>query len=842
MMRAPDLAGKRSIVTGRPHSMSVAPAAPAREPTPDTRARTPTLLILFLGSGCAALIYELVWFHLLRLVIGSSSISIAALLVSFMGGMGLGSIALPRLVPRTWHPLRVYAGLELSIGVLGLLLLVALPLVQTVYLAAVGYGFGGVLLRALICIACLLPPTMLMGATLPAVARWTGAARTGVAQTGMLYAANTIGAVAGVLTASFYLLRVYDTVVATLVAVGLNVAVALVALWHAGRQPGVAASAMAAPKTVTARPVVLGAIALSGFASLGAEVVWTRQLSLLFGATVYNFSLILAVFLSGIGVGGLGGAWLATRTGRADLALGWCQLALLAALPYGAYMIGYQIPTWQLLDDFLPWVYASRPLVFVYDIARCVVSIGPAALCWGASFPLALAAANVGEADAGRLVARVLVVNTLGALAGTVLFSLVMIPGLGTQRAQQALTVAAATAAALMFLAASRRSVEARGHRPDVVPAPVSAVRLRPAWQAGLIVAATLVSVWAVPRTPNGLIAFGRDILGWDTIEQYLYVAEGMNASVAVTDSESGYRQLHISGKVVASTMDLDMRIERMLGHVPALVHGAPRSVLVVGMGAGVTAGSFVRYPEVGRIVICEIEPRVIEASEQFVVENHGVLLDPRTEVIYDDARHFLATTDEQFDVITSDPIHPWVRGAASLYSVEYHELVKARLRPGGVVAQWVPLYETDEASAKSQIGTFVRSFPEATLWNSDFLDSGYDIVLVGQVGPARVDGEQIARRLDDDRQLWQSLAEVGLGSTVELLQTYAGQGVDLEPWLRDAQINRDRSLRLQYLAGLALDLQDAYSIYDAIVGYRRYPRELFQVSPRDEATLLRGY
>ena len=815
------------------------------------RPLTVALVCLFLGSGCAALVYELVWFHVLRLVIGSSSISIAALLVSFMGGMGLGSVALPRFVPRSWHPLRVYAGLELAIGALGLILLVALPGLQAVYLAAVGYGLGGVLLRAVVCIACLLPPTMLMGATLPAVARWTGATRAGVAQTGVLYSANTIGAVAGVLTASFYLLRVHDTVVATFVAVGLNVVVALVALRLAASRAARADAAVAdvsESQPVVTRPVVLAVIALSGCASLGAEVVWTRQLSLLFGATVYNFSLILAVFLAGIGGGSLAGAWLARRTRRADLALAWCQLALLGALPFGAYMIGYQIPFWQLGEDLLPWVYESRPLVFVYDIARCAVSIGPATLFWGASFPLALAAANAGEPDAGRLVARVSVVNTLGALSGTVLFSLVVIPGLGTQRAQQALTLVAATAAVLMFLTATRRVIadrEHREHREDRLGAafePERRSRLRPAWIAGLVVVATLTSMWAVPRTPPGLIAFGRDILGWDTIVQFLYVEEGVNASVAVTDSDAGYRQLHISGKVVASTMDLDMRIERMLGHLPALVHGAPRSVLVVGMGAGVTAGSFVRYPEVERIVICEIEPSVIEASDQFVTENHGVLSDPRTAVIYDDARHFLATTDEQFDVITSDPIHPWVRGAASLYSVEYHELVRQRLRPGGVVAQWVPLYETDEASAKSQIGTFVQSFPDATLWNSDFLDAGYDLVLVGQVGPARVDGEEIARRLDGDSTLWQSLAEVGLGSTVELLQTYAGWGRDLEPWLRDAEINRDRSLRLQYLAGLALDQQDAYNIYNAIIAYRRYPRELFQVSPRDEAILRRDY
>ena len=349
----------------------------------------------------------------------------------------------------------------------------------------------------------------------------------------------------------------------------------LVALWLAARRPAAAASDVSEPPPVAARPVVLAAIALSGFASLGAEVVWTRQLSLLFGATVYNFSLILAVFLAGIGVGSPGGVWLAKRTGRADLALAWCQLALLAALPYGAYMIGYQIPFWQVGEELLPWVGESRPLLFLYDIARCAVSIGPATLFWGASFPLALAAANCGESDAARLVARVSVVNTLGALAGTVVFSLVVIPGLGTQRAQQALALVAATAAVLMFLTATRRIITAQPL--PAAPAPVRGSRLRLAWLTALVVLATLTSLWAaVPSTPNGLIAFGRDILGWDTIERYLYVEEGVNASVAVTDSDGGYRQLHISGKVVASTMDLDMRIERMLGHVPALVHGPP--------------------------------------------------------------------------------------------------------------------------------------------------------------------------------------------------------------------------------------------------------------------------
>ncbi len=802
----------------------------------DSRARSLTVLLslLFVASGCAALIYELVWFHVLRLVIGSSSISIAALLVSFMGGMGLGNVVLPRLVPQSWHPLRVYAGLELLIGGLGLVLLVLLPAAQEVYLSAVGYGFGGVMLRAAVCIACLLPPTVLMGATLPAVARWAGGSRVGVARTGLLYGANTVGAVMGVLVASFYLLRLFDTVTATFVAVGVNVFVALAAFVLAARCPQTVVPVAPEAQPIVTRPAVLAVAGLSGFAALGAEVVWTRQLSLLFGATVYNFSLILAVFLAGLGTGSLVGARIARHAERADLALGWCQLGLLAAIPAGAYMIGYQIPLWEVGPTFLPEVSTSRGLRFLYDIVRCFAAIGPAALLWGASFPLALAAANTGESDPGRLVARVSVVNTAGALVGTILFSLAVVPGAGTHRGQQLLVAVAAVAALLMLTGGGRR--RAGESVSPVVGGPPAVV-----FGAAVLVV-SLIGVWAVPRTPNGLVALGRDVGGWDTIAAYHFVEEGVNASVAVTDSDAGYRQLHISGKVVASTMDLDMRIQRMLGHVPALIHGAPRSVLIVGMGAGVTAGSFVTHPEVERIVICEIEPSVLDASNHFAVENHAVLSDPRTEVIYDDARHFLATTGEQFDVITSDPIHPWVRGAASLYSVEYHELVKERLKPGGVVAQWVPLYETDEVSAKSQIATFVGSFPNATLWNSDFLDVGYDLVLVGQAGRSRLDGDQIASRLLNDQRLWRSLDEVGLGSTVELLQTYAGQGRDLEPWLRDAAINRDRNLRLQYLAGLALDRQDAYGIYESIVGYREYPSDLFQVSPDDEAALLRVF
>src|SRR5689334_9950133 len=197
----------------------------------------PALLVLFVGSGCAALIYEIVWFQLLQLVIGSSAVSLGVLLGTYMGGMCLGSLALPRLIPPGRHPLRVYALLELGIGVCGLALLVAMPAAGGFYAQHVGSGLGGILLRGVLCGLLLLPPTLLMGATLPAIARWVEATPRGVSWLGFFYGGNIVGAVAGSLLAGFYLLRLYDMATATYAAVALNVLVALLALGIASLAP-----------------------------------------------------------------------------------------------------------------------------------------------------------------------------------------------------------------------------------------------------------------------------------------------------------------------------------------------------------------------------------------------------------------------------------------------------------------------------------------------------------------------------------------------------------------------------------------------------------------------------
>src|SRR5881296_105616 len=293
------------------HEMSLNEVAVAETAEVTPGRFLPSLLMMFVGSGCSALIYEIVWFQLLELVIGSSTVSLGILLGTFMGGMCLGSLLFPRLISRTYHPLRVYALLELTIGVIGLAILFAMPVVAGAYTAWAGSGFFGLVIRSIVAGVCLIPPTLLMGATLPAISRWVETTPRGVSWLGFFYGGNIGGAVIGSLLAGFYLLRVHDSMIATFVAVAINVAVASLSLAMAKQtqyEPAVQTELATAPRGAKA---VYVSIALSGMTALAAEVIWTRILSLLFGATVYAFALILAVFLMGLGIGSSLGSTLA---------------------------------------------------------------------------------------------------------------------------------------------------------------------------------------------------------------------------------------------------------------------------------------------------------------------------------------------------------------------------------------------------------------------------------------------------------------------------------------------------------------------------------------------------
>lgn len=774
-----------------------------------SRRAWPLLAVLFAASGAAGLIYEVVWYQSLELVIGSTAVSLGVLLATFMGGLCLGSLWLPRWLrrhPRA-HPIRIYAGLEAGTAALALLVMALLPWVDRVYIAAAAHGLPSMLLRGSLCGLALLPPTILMGASLPALASWIESTPEGRAWWGLLYGANIAGAVVGCLGAGFYLLRVHDMATAIAAAVALNLVVALAAWIVARRVPNerVVSATSAAVRALW--PVYL-AIALSGAGALGAEVVWTRLLSLLLGATVYTFSLILAVFLVGLGLGSAGGAWLGKHA-RPRLALAWTQLGLATAVAWCAWIIADSLPYWPVnpLLSTGPWT------IFQIDLVRCLWAILPAATLWGASFPLALAAVGRERSDSAAVVGGVYAANTVGAIAGALAFSLTLIPWLGTQNCERILILLGA-AAALVLL--------------DWHPSPGWLRRAAPATVA-LAAAAALAAL--APAVPGELIAYGRRIATSLGESKILYTGEGRNASIAITEWNDGALQFHVSGKVEASTEPFDMRLQRLLGHTPALFHPGLRSVLVVGFGAGVTAGDFTLYPSVRHIVICEMEPLIPPVSTQYFREqNYNVMNDPRTRIVYDDARHFVLTTPEHFDLITSDPIHPWVKGSATLYSKEYFQMVRDHLNPGGVVSQWVPLYESSAAVVRSELATFFAVFPNGTVWSNTVNGNGYDLFLVGSNTPGpqplAVDPAALQMRLlsPSYARVADSLREVGVNTFGDLLAAYAGDANGLHNWLQGAAINRDGSLRLQYLAGLALNESHENEILNEILERRRAP------------------
>jgi spermidine synthase len=712
-----------------------------------------------------------------------------------MGGMCLGSVGFinmpPRLVPARFHPLRVYGAIEVAIGLLGLLVLLLMP--STVSTAA--------------SVALLLPPTLLMGATLPALARCVGEP----SHLGFLYAANIAGAVFGSLLAGFYLLRVFDVATATCVAAAINTVIAAIALAFPSPLPP--APNITSNPEQPANPIILLAIALSGFTALAAEALWTRTLGLLFGASVYTLSIILAVFLTGLGIGSAVGSFLCRTLASPRRALGISQLLLAAAIAWTAYTLTASLPYWPINPSISSNIWFN----FELDLARALWAVLPPTLLWGASFPFALAAASA--SDKGEQMARVYAANTLGAIAGALLTALFLVPQFGTQRAGQ-LLIAISTIAGLLLLL-DRKMLNLKMASIALVAAAIALCALL---------------IHTVPPLSNLLVAYGRYAATWVGKSDIVYAGEGLNSSVAVARFPNDVVTFNVAGKVQASNVPRDMRLQRMLGHLTTLTVAEPRSVLVIGCGAGITAGAVSIDPRVERETIVEIEPLVPRAASTWFSEpNFDVLRNPKVRVILDDGRHFLLTTQDRFDGITVDPLDPWVKGAANLYTREFYEAMKRHLNPGGSVTMYIQLFETNLDAVRSALATFFEAFPNGTVWGNTYLGEGHDLVLLGnvsgQVEPFHIDLDAMEQRFgyrDPSNKIPQSLAEVGMNSPEDLFANYAGRASDLTPWLRGAALNRDRNLRMQYLAGLGLNLDNAASIYSAIIANRAFPSDMF--------------
>jgi spermidine synthase len=485
-------------------------------------------------------------------------------------------------------------------------------------------------------------------------------------------------------------------------------------------------------------------------------------------------------------------------------------------MAWTAYMLTQSLPYWPINPSISsnPWYN------FQLDVVRCLWAILPGTILWGASFPLALASVASGGKDPARLVGGVYAANTLGAIIGSVTASLLLVVWLGSQRAQQVLVIISAVSALLMLESAAAEA-ETRKSRFQFA----GTILLAAAMGGAVLLARSIKPV------PGVLVAYGRYAATRLGEADIIYMGEGWNASVAVSRLSNGVLNYHNAGKVQASSEPQDMRLQRMLGHLTTLIPKQAESVLVIGCGAGVTAGAVSVDPNVKRLTIAEIEPLVPSVvSRYFAQHNFDVVANPKTHVEIDDARHYLLTTRQKFDAITSDPLDPWVKGAAMLYTKEFFETVKSHLNPGGAVTLFVQLYESNTAAVKSEIATFLEVFPGGVVWGNTNNGAGYDLVLLGQAEPTRIDVEAVQRHLSEPsmQPVARSLGEIGMYSAIDLFSNYAGMKTDLAPWLADATINRDRNLRLQYLAGMGFNLYQSEAIYADMLQYSQYPKDLF--------------
>ncbi len=291
------------------------------------------------------------------------------------------------------------------------------------------------------------------------------------------------------------------------------------------------------------------------------------------------------------------------------------------------------------------------------------IAIFPATLFWGASFPLACAAVAEPGQDSAKTAGGVYAANTLGGIFGALLVSLVLIPWIGSQNSQRVLVILSAISGLLLLAPKARQTMGAVA----LVASACGAVLL----------------AWSIDPVPGDLIAYGRFMGRNANLSEILYTKEGRNSSVAISRWNNGAIYVNVNGHVEATTEIFDMKLQRMVGHLAAILHPNPKSVLGIGFGAGVSAGTFTRYPGIEHITVCEIEPVIPPASTMyFAPQNYAVKNNPKTRIVYDDARHYLMTTKDTYDIIASDPLDVFVKGTAALYSLEYYESVKRHLNP----------------------------------------------------------------------------------------------------------------------------------------------------------------
>lgn len=729
--------------------------------------RLPFLATLLALSGACALVYQMAWLREFRLVFGGATPATAAVLAIFMGAMGAGSALFGRKAEASDNPLRLYALIELGVGVAALLTPLLLGLVRSVYLSTGGIASLGqataTLLQLLLATIVLAPPCLLMGGSLPAAFKWVETDQDQQrGSLGVLYGVNTLGALAGVLLSTFWLLEHWGIRITVMTAAVMNLLIGAAAWWVAREAAPVqplkpATSHSEASRGLTTRFIYLAA-GITGFTFFLSELVWFRLLAPLLGSSVYGFGLILALALTGIGLGGLlyRLIW-ASRAGAVTLA----ALARVAA--------------WQALFLALPWALGDRIAVFAIEVNQLralglsgqvagwtlissLLVLWPSILA-GVQFPLLVGLLGTGNHDAGRHVGLAYAANTLGAITGSLAGGFLLLPWLtapGAWRWVMLLTLALSLGAAVLGAKSTARRVWpvlallwlGAGGLIFMSAGPSAAWRHKPIGYG---------RVEALPTSINGLRGW-LNAARWKITHEF----EGREASVAAVTSDDGYC-LYVNGKSDGSAFgDADTQV--MQGLVPAMLHPAPRNAFIVGLGTGTTAGWVAEVPGMERVDVVELEPGMsILVRDHYAPVNRNVLAKANVHLIAGDAREALLAAGNRYDLIISEPSNPYRAGVSTLFTREFYSAARARLKERGLFAQWVQGYEVDAQAIRQVYATLTAVFPHVETW----ISGPNDLLFIGHLSPPAYTLEQLRTRITQPPYA-EALRRVWLSNSVE--------------------------------------------------------------------------
>jgi spermidine synthase len=698
------------------------------------------LYVIFFLSGATGLVYEVIWVRLTGLVFGNTSHAISTVLGAFMAGLALGSWKLGHRADRTENPLRMYGLLEIGIGISAAVVPLVFRALDTFYWSVApsvsAIPGGGGFIRFGASFVILLTPTFLMGGTLPVLTRFfTENVNEVERKVGVLYALNTFGAAAGSLAAALVFIPVLGNMRTTLIIAAVNVAIGLFAIWLSERSPDTEREAEQPallmeeplPSNPGADRLILLTLAVSGFVSMMYEVSWTRALSAMIGSSTYAFSIMLITFLVGIA---LGSSIISRRKPAATLRLlGLLQLGV--AIGGLVFLVGYLVAPYALVALIRAFFY-SFPAILTIQFILCAALMIFATLCMGATFPVASQMYSSKFVFLGRSIGNIYSVNTLGAILGSLLAGFVLMPIIGTER-----TILAGlffnSAMALLLLTESKSG------------------RIAQAAALILLLVATVSMrgqlFWHPDSMDRGILVYSRQIEARPELtinEHYedtdvVYFKEGNNATISVRKGEN-YLGLRTNGKVDASNRD-DMITQLTIGFLPGFYHPNPKNALVIGYGSGVTVGAAAAIPELEEIDCIEIEPAVVSAGPWFSEINRKSYENPKVKVTFNDARNYMNMTRKQYDIIISEPSNPWIAGVASLFTAEFYDRAAEVLKPDGVFAQWIQLYELDPEDLRMILNEVQRKFPEVSVWITDS-----DLIMIGTRSPQKLDVGRVAR------------------------------------------------------------------------------------------------